>query len=221
MRIAIVIFGLGCGQSAPAPAPVAAEPAAAVVAAPPRVPVLPPRHAVVVDRGLAADLAAADPKIRRAAVREVARDPDPAVMLVASRDADPEVAGVAMQALATLYANGQVPVHELIARAVDHSIPDRVRSRALDALGAVDNAEAAAVLVDLMGRGDVLERRTAAAGLARHDPELAVPALIRALGDADDYVRAAAVDSLKARSRGRDFGSDAAAWQAWWQSRSR
>jgi hypothetical protein len=40
--------------------------------------------------GLAADLAAADPKIRRAAVRELAQsdDADPAALLAASRDGD-------------------------------------------------------------------------------------------------------------------------------------
>ena len=47
----------------------------------------------------------------------------------------------------------------------------------------------------------------------------AVPALIRALADADEYVRMNAVESLKHFARGRDFGQDAAAWLRWWQSR--
>ena len=66
-----------------------------------------------------------------------------------------------------------------------------------------------------------MERRTAAILLAHQDPELAVPALIGALGDADEYVRSNAVEALRARSRGREFGLDAAAWRAWWQARPR
>jgi len=53
------------------------------------------------------------------------------------------------------------------------------------------------------------------------DPEVAVPALIDALADADEVVRANALEALRGRARGRDFGSDAGAWRAWWQSRSR
>jgi HEAT repeat protein len=235
--VGLVGFGVWLGRSASSPsstevraatepAPAEATPPQSPAATRARVPVapaLPARHVASSDPSLAADLRAADPQIRRAAVREVARtsDPDPSVMLAASRDADQEVAGVAMQALGPLYAAGQVPVKEMIARATDRTINERVRSRALDNLGAVENADAAGVLVDLLAKGDVLERRTAAAGLARQDMAIAVPALIRALGDADEYVRGNALEALKARSRGRDFGTDAGAWQAWWQSRPR
>lgn len=171
--------------------------------------------------GLAADLAASDPKIRRAAIREVTEssDPDPAVLLAASRDPDLDVGAIATQALGRLYADGQVPLREMVARATDHGLNERVRVRALNGFGQIENADAAAVLIDLLTRGDVLERRSAAALLARQDMSLAVPALIRALGDADEYVRANAVDALKSRSRGRDFGSDAGAWLDWWRSR--
>jgi len=235
--VGLVGFGLWLGRSASSPSSTdiqaAAEPTIVAPPAPsapatararvPVAPALPTRHVASSDPSLAADLRAADPRIRRAAVREVARtsDPDPSVMLAASRDADPEVAGIAMQALGPLYASGQVPVKEMISRATDRTISERVRSRALDNLGAVENADAAVVLVDLLAKGDVLERRTAAAGLARQDMAIAVPALIRALGDTDEYVRGNALEALKARSRGRDFGTDAGAWQAWWQSRPR
>jgi len=62
---------------------------------------------------------------------------------------------------------------------------------------------------------------SAAILLVHQDPELAMPALIGALADTDELVRSNALDSLRARSRGRDFGTDAAAWRAWWQARPR
>ena len=49
--------------------------------------------------------------------------------------------------------------------------------------------------------------------------DVAVPALIGALADADDYVRGNALESLKRLARGRDYGTDANAWRSWWQSR--
>jgi hypothetical protein len=173
--------------------------------------------------GLGADLVASDPKIRRAAVLEVAwsADPDPKVMLIASRDSDAGVARTAMTSLGKLYEAGQVPIAQMIALATDRSITDRVRIVALNGLGVVPNSEAADVLVKLLGSGDTLERRSAAALLGNQDPQLAVPALIRALGDSDEYVRSNALESLRGRSRGRDFGTDAGAWQAWWQAQSR
>ena len=184
-------------------------------------PLLPARRSAELSPGLATDLAARDPRIRRAAVRELAEssDPDPAVLLAASRDPDLDVGAISTHALGKLYADGRVPLRELVARATDRGLNERVRARALNGLGLVENADAAAVLIELLRGGDALERRTAAALLARQDIALAVPALIRALGDADEYVRANAVDALKARSRGRDFGTDAGAWQEWWRSR--
>jgi HEAT repeat protein len=171
--------------------------------------------------GLAADLIAADPKIRRAAVAEAARDadPDPQIMLAASRDPDLGVARAALASLGTLYADGQVSTKDMIALASDRTIPDRVRIAALNGLGAVPEPDAAAVLVKMLATGNTLERRSAAALLGNQDPEIAVPALIAALGDTDEYVPIHALDSLRQRSRGRDFGTDAGAWQAWWQSR--
>jgi HEAT repeat protein len=167
---------------------------------------------------VAADLVHADPKIRRAAVREVE---DPKLLLEASRDQDVEVAIVAIETLGKLHADGQVSAKDLAARATDRNSPERVRAFALSALGQVASPEAAAVLVDLLARGDVVERRSAAALLVKQDLALAVPALITALGDDDQWVRSQALDSLKARSRGRDFGTDAAAWRAWWDVESR
>ncbi len=173
--------------------------------------------------GLAQDLADADPRIRREAVREAARDGDldPVVMLAASRDRDLEVGIVATEALGKLHADGRIPAHELIARVTDRSVDERVRVSAINGLGLVASDEAGRFLAELVMRGETTERRSAAILLVHQEPELAVPALIAALGDADEVVRGNALESLRARSRGRDFGSDARAWRTWWQNRAR
>ena len=199
-------------RSAAIPASSAPAPRAA------RTPTLSSRTTVATP-GLAADLNASDPKIRRAAIREAARDAnvDPAILLTASRDPDLEVGFTAMTALGTRYADGSVPASELIARATDRGLNDRVRGSALNGLGVVAAPAAAALFVDLLAHGNVMERATAAILLVHQDPDVAIPALIAALGDADDHVKANALESLRSRSRGRDFGTDAAAWQAWWR----
>lgn len=199
-------------RTAAIPAPPAPPPRAA------RTPTLPPRTTVATP-GLASDLAAADPKVRRAAIREAARDSelDPAVLLHASRDPDVEVGFAAMTALGTRYADGSIPASEMLARASDRTLDNRVRSSALNGLGVVAAPEAAAFFVDRLARGTVPERATAAILLVHQDPSLAIPALITALADAEEHVRSNALESLRTRSRGRDFGTDAAAWQAWWR----
>jgi HEAT repeat protein len=208
------------------PAPVAAEmPATATAAvAPARTartspPALSPRHAPT-SVSLAADLHDADPKVRRAATRELARgkDPDPAALLAAARDPDLEVSMVATSGLGKLYADGQISTADMVARATDRTSQQRVHVLALNGLGTVPTAEAAALLTDLLRSGDVVDRRSAANLLQSQDAELASPPLIDALADADEGVREAALASLRARSRGRDFGTDAAAWRAWWQA---
>jgi len=178
------------------------------------------QHAAPVP-GLAADLRDADPHVRRAATAELARDPeaDPKALLVASRDPDLEVSVVATIALGKLYASGELPASELVARIQDHGLPAKLRAGALNGLGTVATAETAALFADLVAHGDSLDRRSAAALLARQDPAVAVPALIAALGDADEYVRGNAVESLRRFARGRDYGTDANAWRSWWQTR--
>ena len=173
--------------------------------------------------GLEADLTDASARVRREAIRELAldRDADPAALVRASRDPDPSVAALATDALGKLHAEGRVPAKEILANATNRSLDERVRAVAFNAVGVVPSAETAHALVDALARGSVFERRVAAVLLAHQDPEAVVSALIDALGDADEVVRDNALNSLRARSRGRDFGSDAAAWRAWWQSRSR
>lgn len=170
-------------------------------------------------RGLAADLVSSDPRIRRAAVTEAARgEADPQVMLAASRDSEIDVARTAVASLNQLYADGKVGPKEMIALATDRSIPDRTRILAINGVGSVSSPEAATMLVKMLASGSEMERRSAAALLGNQDPEVAIPALTASLSDQDEYVRLQALDSLKLLSRGRDFGTDAGAWRAWWQS---
>jgi HEAT repeat protein len=237
---AVLAAGVWLGRSTSAPpagAPASGAPGAGPaggggpVAQAPRLPARTPgaspslarRQAAPADPGLTADLEDPDPKVRRAAIREVAadRDADPALLLAASRDPDLQVGVTATEALGKLHAEGQLPVLELVARATDRKLDERVRVSALNGLGQVPSPEAAALLVELSSRGDLGERRTAAILLSHQEPAAAIPALIALLGDADEYVRANALESLRARSRGRDFGTDAGAWRAWWDARSR
>jgi HEAT repeat protein len=220
--------GLWLGRStstssaAPPAAPTAiAEPRPPPVRAARPAPLLAPPRAAA--RALAADLRDPDPKIRRAAMREAAadRDVDVKLLLDAAHDRDQSVAAAATDALAHRYADGAVSVHDMIARATDHAIDERVRLNVLDAVGLVPDADAAAMLVKLLQSGDTFERRSAAILLQHQDADVAIPALAQALADADEVVRGNAHESLVARSRGRDFGMDANAWRGWWQSRAR
>ncbi len=218
---------LGRSSSATAETPAATAPAPRAAALP-RARSSAPAPSLAANRpapspALAADLVDADPKIRRAAVKEVARDPnsDPAALLAASRDADIEVGILATEGLARLHAAGNLPATELIARAADHGLNERVRLAAMNGLAGAQTPESAAYLADLLARGDTGERLNAAILIAHQDLEIAVPALIRALGDGEPRVRDNALEALRSRSRGRDFGTDAGAWTAWWQSRPR
>jgi HEAT repeat protein len=211
-RLAVIVALGACGNDREAPAP---KPRTAEVTQPRVTPALPPKSEVP---GLAEDLKDPDPKVRRAAAREAT---DATALLAASRDPDREVAITATEALGKLHARGDVPVDEMIARATDRSLDERVRVSALNGLGLVASADAAKTLVELVRRGDTVEKRSAAILLVHQDPDVAIPALIDALADADEVVRANALEALKARARGRDFGSDSNAWRSWWQSRSR
>ncbi|MBX3159469.1 MAG: HEAT repeat domain-containing protein [Deltaproteobacteria bacterium] len=209
------------GGAEPAPAAAPVRPGRASVPPPPSVRRSAPTGSV--EPGLAADLRDHDPKVRRAAVKEAAADKelDPQVLLVASRDPDLEVGILATEALGRRYADGSVAIKEMIARATDKSLHERVRTSALNGLGLVSHPDAAATLVRLLATGEVFERRGAAILLVHQEAALAIPALIEALTDADEVVRDNALASLRSRSRGRDFGPDPAAWRRWWQSRSR
>jgi HEAT repeat protein len=219
---AVAVLGAGlwigrASQSKPLPAPQAQlmETVATNVTMSPKRPAL-QRPAVAPD--LAADLKDANPKVRATAVRE-ASDAD--VFRAAVHDRALEVGIAGADGLARLHASGEVGAQEMIAIATDHTLSDRVRLTALNGLGLVPSADAARTLAELVHRGDQIEKRSAAILLAHQDAEVAVPALIDALADADEVVRSNAAEALRGKARGRDFGTDAAAWRGWWQSRSR
>ena len=222
---AILGLGLWLGRSSSSEAKVQIEAteqrAEPVERAPVRraqAPVLPALHRLA--RGLAADLVASDPKVRLAAVREVVRSGDDAqALLVASRDPDPSIAGTALGALGKLYAEGQVTTADMLARATDRSGGPRIHTMALNAVGAVAHPDTAKLLGQLVTTGTVGERRAASALLGSQVPDDAIPLLIRALSNEDEYVRDNAITGLRTLSRGRDFGLDANAWQSWWQTR--
>lgn len=230
------VLGLGIfiGRSSSASSEAAPAPQTTATASAPRGAELPVRPATVaaarpptlakpMSRALVADLEDTDPKIRRAATRELAKQPDndPQRLLALSRDPDVGVGILAMEGLGRLHASGNLPAAELITRVGDHALDEKVRTAAFNALGVVPSPEAAQYLADLLARGDTFERLNAAILIGHQDLDVAVPALIRALGDSEARVRENALETLRTWTRGRDFGTDAAAWQAWWQSRPR
>jgi hypothetical protein len=216
----------GSAPAAPAAAPAApaASPASPSARSAPiprvAIPVPHPRAAVP---GRDADLHDADPHVRAAALHEAITDgnADTPLLLAASRDPDLSVSILATTELGKLYADNQLPASELVSRIRDHGLAEKTRVSALNGLGVVASAAGASTLVDLLSHGDTTERRSAAILLQHQDAAVAVPALITALSDPDDVVRANAAESLRALARGRDFGADPAAWSAWWQARSR
>jgi HEAT repeat protein len=170
---------------------------------------------------LAADLKDPDPKVRSIALRDALKDGASAeVFRTAVRDRDLAVGMAAANGLAKAHARGEITTQELVAIVTDKSLQEKVRVEAINGLAA-PSADAARALVDLVHRGDTVEKRSAAILLMQQDSEVAVPALIDALGDSDERVRANAAEALRRKARGRDFGTDAGAWRAWWQSRSR
>ncbi len=173
--------------------------------------------------GLETDLRDPDPKVRRAAIAEVARteDVDPSVLARSVRDPDAEVGVIAAISLGAAYQRGAVPASEIVALVDDRSLDERVRMSALNGVGSTPSPDAVALLLRMSTRGQPIERSAAAILLRHQDPDLAIPALIAALSDPHDDVRANAAESLRSRARGRDFGSDPAAWSAWWSARAR
>lgn len=169
---------------------------------------------------LPTDLHDPDPRVRYSALSDVIRDGgDRQILLAASRDTSPDVGLRATAELGKLYAQGAIPASELVARVRDRALDEKVRGMALNGLGALPSTDAMAVLVELLAHGETVERRTSAALLMNQELAVAVPALISALADTDEYVRGNAVEALRHLARGRDYGTDANAWRSWWQSR--
>lgn len=205
------------GGDAPAAPPVPADaPARGATFAPPSPRPQLERPVAAPDRALAADLRDPDPKVRAVAMRDYARagSPDPKVLVPAIRDPEPGVAIVAIAALGAQVAAGSYRGDELIAATADRNLPEKVRVQAMNAIGVVAADAHARALLQLLASADVTDRRSAAILLRHQDVALVADALIGALADADEVVRANALDSLRALARGRDFGADATAWRA-------
>lgn len=160
-----------------------------------------------------------DPDVRVRA-RAMATVTDPPTLLEASRDPSPEIGMRATAELGKLYASGELPASELIARIRDRGLDAKVRGMAMNGLGMVRSPEAATLFVDQLSHGDPVERRTAAVLLMNQEEDAAVPALIAALSDRDEYVASNANEALVHLARGKDLGMDAGAWRTYWQSRN-
>ena len=184
-------------------------------------PVLSRGSPMALSASIQADLVHPDARIRRATLRELSSQRasvDPSIFVAASRDADLVVGAAATEILGKLYADGAIPLTELISLASDGAVHEKVRVAALNGLGVLPSKDAEAFLREILSRGDAAGRRSAAILLVHQDPFFAVPSLIDALTDSDSTVRANALESLRRLSRGRDFRKDVAAWRAWWQA---
>lgn len=163
------------------------------------------------------------PSVRFSAIEDLARDPSPeAVEAVVSAvgDSDLSVGLRAGEALGRLYMEGRVPVETMIEKGGDPTIPFKSRMGVLSALSRKPDPAAAAYLVRLAKTGSPEERRMAVGMLGYQGPDVAVPTIIEALEDSDEWVRYNAAEALRHISRGRDFGRDRAAWEAWWRQAS-
>ena len=109
-------------------------------------------------------------------------------------DADPIVRQRAAEALADVGGPGAV---EALARGIEDPI-DRVRLAAVEGLRLLGPATAASGLVRLLRDDTIWEvRAQAARALGRTGDESVVPALEEALGDPNEFVRAAAENALR------------------------
>jgi type II secretion system (T2SS) protein E len=132
--------------------------------------------------------------------------------------ADPETRGWATYLLCELAYVEALP--GLLPRLRD---PDaNARASAGYALAAIAKAHREAVreaLTTLARAADAEGRLAALSGISRLQEATLVPELIRALGDSDDRVVAAARDGLVQVTR-HDLGTDARPWMRWWDQNS-
>lgn len=161
-----------------------------------------------------------NPAVRQVAVEDLARNGSVESLADAVSDPDVGVGFRAGELLGELYRKGQVPVEVMIEKASDASINFKARMGVLSALSMTPNKKAATYLLNLLETGIPEERRMAAGMIGYQGSESAVPALIDALDDQDEWVRYNANEALQHLSRGRDFGQNRAAWQAWWSEAS-
>jgi HEAT repeat protein len=145
-------------------------------------------------------------------------------LLVLVEGEDCVMAGAAAQALGTIG-----PVDDQIVPALMGALQRHeedcagARSGAAIGLGRLGLADDDIIqgLVGALTDEEMVVRWRAAVALAEIGPDAAaaIPSLLQALDDSERSVRNAAADALAAIT-GEDFGTDADAWQAWWDDQS-
>jgi hypothetical protein len=146
---------------------------------------------------------------------------DDATVLAMLRDTDVSVAAVAGEQVVRRYRDGAFSTSELAGLYQDTRLDLKPRIAILNGLAEKADPEVAELLGRTLAGGDVEERRAAANLIAFQDHTAAVPRLIAALADEDQWVRSNAGDSLRNIADGEDFGHDAAAWTRWWSAQRR
>jgi len=152
----------------------------------------------------------ADPRVRAAALKAMARTPGTEKILIAAarEEASELAAGAALRALGTLRSPR---AFETLTRALTReSHADRVRVAALDGLGSLGDSRAVPVALEHAPGGRPSNVRVAAIGALRdlgHGQRVVASRLVALLEDLDPRVRRAAAGALgslgEARTRGR------------------
>ncbi|MBI2891524.1 MAG: HEAT repeat domain-containing protein [Nitrospirae bacterium] len=169
------------------------------------------------------DLSDADPGVRLQAIESLAESPTPEAIESIARsmsDADQAVSFNAGQKLGELYLKGDAPRSLLIERARNRMLRFEDRMGVLSALCRKPDPDVQPFLLSVLKTGAAEERRLVAGMLGYQGPDVAVPPIIEALEDSDEWVRNNAAEALRHISRGRDFGLNRAAWEAWWRQAS-
>jgi hypothetical protein len=164
-------------------------------------------------------LARAAPPVKAQAARALGllRDAEAvAPLLLLLKEPDPRVKSEAMEALGAIAdPRGVLPL-SVFLRDEDW----RLRATAARALGAIRDPRALAPLLRAIeGDPTAIVVESAAAALALLDRPEAIPAVLARLESAGtDDMRLSDVLARALRSlSGRDFGTEAAAWRAWWE----
>jgi hypothetical protein len=148
----------------------------------------------------------------------VARQRKVALPFVLQRltDEDPEGRGWATHLLCELaYPEAIAP---LLLRLRDADANTRVSAgHALSAIARAHSKDVRDALLGLARSAQAADRAAALEAMAQLREPMLVPEMVRALGDPDETVLAAAQDAL-AHLTCQDFGADARPWMRWWES---
>lgn len=161
------------------------------------------------------------PGVRLSVIEDIATEPGPEaveMLTLALSDSSVSVAARAGETLGNLYLKGLVPAETMIEKAKDSSIGFKARMGIISGLSKKPDPQAVEFLKQLMKSGSAEERRIAAGMIGYQGVDVAVPALLDALGDMDESVRYNVEEALNRISRGQDFGQDQKKWAAWWNT---